>query len=100
MQTLGLSDSTPRSEGRLKSLLWPSVKTAADVDYLRSQGYWLCALFGILSFAFSAATGHTIVGILGFLLYYLSGVGIREGSRYAAAVAFLFSLVELFTAFS
>jgi hypothetical protein len=39
MQTLGLSDSTPRTESRLKSLFWPTIQTGSDVDYLGAQGY-------------------------------------------------------------
>ena len=41
MQTLGLTDSAPRTEGRLKSLFWPSIKTGDDVDYLGTQGFWV-----------------------------------------------------------
>jgi hypothetical protein len=37
MQTLGLSDSMPRSESRLKSLFWPSIESSSDVDYLGAQ---------------------------------------------------------------
>jgi hypothetical protein len=86
MQTLGLSDSTPRSESRLRSLFWPSVQSAADVDYLGAQGYWICTLVGAVTCVFLAATGHAIVGILVLLFYYLGGVGVRENSAYAAAM--------------
>jgi len=44
MQTLGLSDSTIRSESRLKSLFWPSIQSGADVDYLAVQGFWVCTM--------------------------------------------------------
>ena len=95
MQTLGLADSTPRSENRLKSLLWPSIQSGADVDYIGAQGYWVCALFACLALISSTVIGHPIAGIFVFLVYYLSGVGIRERSRYAAVIAFVFSLGEL-----
>lgn len=88
MQTLGLSDSTPRTDGRLKSLFWPSIKTSSDVDYLGSQGLWVCSAIGVLSFVVLALTGKIILGLFILLLYYLSGVGVREGSRYAAGWAF------------
>ncbi len=42
MQTLGLGTSDSRSEGRLKSLFWPSVRSDVDVDYLTTQGFWIC----------------------------------------------------------
>ena len=89
MQTLGLSDTTPRTEGRLKSLFWPSIKTSSDVDYLGSQGLWVCSAIGVLSFVILAFTGQPILGLVILLLYYFSGVGVREGSRYAAGWAFV-----------
>ncbi len=94
MQTLGLSDSTPHSENRLKSLFWPSIQTALDVDYLGAQGYWLCTLVAVVTFVLSTASGHPIAGVLTLLFYYLSGVGIREHSRYAAAIALVFSVAD------
>jgi hypothetical protein len=95
MQTLGLSDSAPRTEGRLKSLFWPSIKTGDDVDYLGTQGFWVCTLVAVLSFVVSAFTGHEIVGTLVLLFFFLGGVGVREHSRYAAAVVLILYLVEI-----
>jgi hypothetical protein len=43
----------PRTEGRLKSLLWPSIRNGNDVDYLGAQGYWVCALVAVGSFVLS-----------------------------------------------
>ncbi len=90
METLGLSDSTPRSDGRLKSLFWPSIQTATDVDYLGTQGYWVCTLIAVLSLVILVATGQTLAGVFTFLLLYLGAVGVRERSRYAAAIVLLF----------
>jgi hypothetical protein len=89
MQTLGLSDSTPRTDGRLKSLFWPSVKTSSDADYLGSQGLWVCSAIGVLSFVVLAISGKPFMGLFILVLYYLTGVGVREGSRYAAGWAFV-----------
>lgn len=89
MQTLGLSDSTLRTESRLKSLFWPSIKTGTDVDYLGAQGYWVCTLVSVLSFVFLVATGQPVSAALIFLYYYVGGVGVRERSRYAATVILL-----------
>jgi hypothetical protein len=98
MQTLGLAESTPRSESRLKSLFWPSIQNATDVDYLGTQGFWLCAAVGSFALIFSVVTGHAVAGVFAFLLYYLSGVGIRERSRYAAAIAVVFAVLDLVAA--
>jgi hypothetical protein len=94
MQTLGLSESSPRTESRLKSLFWPSIQTAADLDYLGSQGYWVCAIVAVFSFAVTAFTGHPIAGVATLLFYYLGGVGVREHSRYAAVVVFVLYIAD------
>lgn len=95
MQTLGLSDSTPRTENRLKSLFWPSIQTADDVDYLGAQGYWVCTIVAVLSLVVSILADHPIAGVFAFLLYYLGGVGVREHSLYASVVVFIFFLADL-----
>jgi len=89
MQTLGLSDSTPRTESRLKSLFWPTIQTANDMDYLGVQGYWVCALVAVWALVASVLSSQPITGVCVFLFYYLGGVGVREHSRYAAAVVFI-----------
>jgi hypothetical protein len=86
MQTLGLSDSTIRSESRLKSLFWPSIQSGADVDYLAVQGFWVCTIVGVASLALMLVTGRPIVGVLIFLLFHFGGVGVREHNPFAAAM--------------
>jgi len=94
MQTLGISNSTPPSENRLKSLFWPSIQTGDDVDYLGTQGYWVCAIIAVFSLVTVLMQGHVIMGPLFFLYYYLGGVGVREHSRYAAAVVLIMFVVD------
>jgi uncharacterized membrane protein HdeD (DUF308 family) len=95
VETLGLSDSsTPRSEGRLKSLFWPSIESGSDVDYLGAQGYWVCTLVAVLSFVLLIVAGQPITGAAILLFYYLGGIGVRERSRYAAVVVFLMYLLD------
>ncbi|HTS34675.1 MAG TPA: hypothetical protein VMH04_03325 [Candidatus Solibacter sp.] len=104
MQTLGLSDSTTRSESRLKSLFWPSIQSGADVDYLAVQGFWVCTIVGAVSFAFMTFfAGAPITGLLVLLLFHFGGIGVREHNAFAAAVTlvyyvadFLVSIVFLF----
>ena len=97
VQTLGLASSTPRTEGRLKSLFWPSIQTGSDVDYLGAPGYWVCALVALFSLVLSAVAGHAIVGVFVFFIYYLGGVGVRERSRYAAAVVLVMYVADMAT---
>jgi hypothetical protein len=96
METLGLSDSTAPTESRLKSLFWPSIQTGTDVDYLGAQGYWVCTLVAVFSFVFLVVSGQPISGTLILLFYYLGGVGVRERSRYAAAVVLLMYVLDTF----
>lgn len=94
MQTLGLSDSPIRTEGRLKSLLWPSVQTSNDVDYLGAQGYWVCAIVAAVGLLTSLFIGHPIAGIFVFFYYYLGGVGVRQSDVYAAAAVFVMYIAD------
>jgi hypothetical protein len=94
VETLNLSDSTPRSESRLKSLFWPSIETSTDVDYLGTQGYWVCTVVAGLSFVLLVVMGQPITGLAILLFFYLGGVGVRERSRYAAAVVLFMYVLD------
>jgi len=89
MQTLDLSGSRSQGEGRLKSLFWPSIRTANDLDYLGTQGFWICAVVAVISLAILVIAGKPLLGVLIFFVYFLGGVGVREHSLYTAAVIFL-----------
>lgn len=93
MQTLGLSDSTTRTEGRLKSLFWPAIQSGIDVDYLAVQGFWVCTIVGLISLVFLAAS-QPITAILVFLLFHLGGVGVREHNPFAAAIMLAYYVVD------
>jgi hypothetical protein len=94
MQTLGLSDSTTRSESRLKSLFWPSIQSGADVDYLAVQGFWVCTIVGVISLVFLMLARQPITGILVFLLFHLGGVGVREHNPFAAVIILVYYVVD------
>jgi hypothetical protein len=99
MQTLGLSDSTTRTESRLKSLFWPSIQSGADVDYLAVQGFWVCTIVGTVSLVFLALGTHQpVTGLLVFLLFHLGGVGVREHNPVAAAVILVYYIVDFLAA--
>jgi hypothetical protein len=99
MQTLGISDSTPRSESRLKSLFWPSIESGADVDYLAVQGYWVCTLVAALSFVVLFAARQPILAAVVFLLFHLGGVGVREHSRFAATIILVYYVIDTLASF-
>ena len=94
MQTLGLSDSTVRTEGRLKSLFWPSIQSGADVDYLAVQGFWVCTIVGVLAFVFLALAHQPVNGLLVFILFHFGGVGVREHNPFAAAMVLIYFALD------
>jgi hypothetical protein len=96
MQTLGLSDSTPRSDSRLKSLFWPSIQNVTDVDYVTRQGFWLCIVVAVLTVGLGLVQGVGLAILLDGAFFALCGVGIRERSRVAVVAAFLIYLLAGF----
>jgi|SRR5271166_3682414 len=99
MQALGISDSSSRSEGRLKSLFWPSIDSGVDVEYLAVQGYWICSVVAAFSFAGLFFTRQPVLGMVVFLFFHLGAVGVREHSRFAAAVVFVFYVIDMLASF-
>jgi hypothetical protein len=99
MQTLGISDSSSRSDSRLKSLFWPSIESGVDVEYLAVQGYWVCTIVAALSFAVLFLAGQSIVAVVVLLFLYLGGVGVREHSRFAATVVLIFYAMDILASF-
>jgi hypothetical protein len=99
MQTLGLSDSTIRTESRVQSLFWPSIQSGADVDYLAVQGFWVCTFVGGMSLVFLALARQPVTGILVLLLFHLGGVGVREHNPFAAAVMLVYYVVDFLASF-
>jgi len=106
MQTLNLSGSEKKSDGRLKSLFWPTVENAWDVDYLGQQGFWICLSIGVFSLVLIAImasevpnaagrVGVLILGILIFFVYLVGGMGVRESSWPAAAMIFTIYVINL-----
>lgn len=98
MQTMDLSGTAPQSENRLKSLFWPTIHSATDVDYLGSQGYWVCTIVAVFSFVASVLIGHPIAGFFSLLYFYLGGVGVREKSFFSAIVVFILFFADTLTA--
>jgi hypothetical protein len=100
MQTLGLSGEVKRSDGWLKSIFWPTVENAWDVDYLGRQGFWICLWIAVFQLIVSALTGNPIVIAVGFaeaLVFLIGGMGVRENNWPAAALIFsLFFLNQLY----
>jgi hypothetical protein len=106
MQTLNLSGETKKCDGRVKSLFWPTVDNAWDVDYLGQQGFWICLTIGILGAALlviaafyspssSVRTSTLVVAASVFFVCLAGGTGVRESSWPAAAMIFVIYAVNL-----
>ena len=96
MQTLGLSDTTPRSESRLRALFWPTIRNSADLDYITLQGFWICAIVGILNLLGTAVSllspvsaGMAAAAAFESLFYLFAGMGVRQRDKLAALSAFV-----------
>jgi hypothetical protein len=99
MQTLNLSGESKKSDGWLKSLFWPTVENAWDVDYLGQQGFWICFVIGLLNFAVIALAAFATplvaarvillgVGVIAFFVFWVGGMGVREHSFAASVLIF------------
>jgi hypothetical protein len=98
MQTLGLSGESKRSDGWLKSIFWPTVENAWDVDYLGRQGFWICLIIAALQAIVAIISGNAILIVAGMasaVVFLLGGMGVREASWPAAALVFAVYFVGL-----
>jgi hypothetical protein len=98
MQTLGLSGESKRSDGRLKSIFWPTVENAWDVDQLGRQGFWICLIIAVFQLLVALATGNPMMivsGAAAALVFLIGGMGVREGNWPAAAMVFAVFFVGL-----
>jgi hypothetical protein len=73
---------------RLKNLLWPDVASNADVDYLTTQGFWICFLVALEELAVGAAYGNP-TRLVSAIFFYFGANGIRLRSRIAAVGLFV-----------
>lgn len=97
MQILGIAESTPKPENRLKNLFWPRVRYPEDVEYLGAQGYWVCVVIALFTFLVGASAHQALSRVPEVLYFYLAGVGIRRASRFAAASVFVIYLLNVIT---
>jgi hypothetical protein len=99
MQTLGLSGESRRTDGRLKSIFWPAVDNAWDVDYLGQQGFWICVVVGLFQLAAGAMTANPLMlasGAALCLTFIIGAMGVREANWPAAAMVFALYLAGVF----
>src|SRR5215813_6725365 len=88
MQTLGLSDSTPRTESRWRALFWPTIRNDTDFDYITTQGFWICFVLAVMTILFGVIIGTPFMALFEGVYLFLAGIGVRQRSRTAAICAF------------
>ena len=88
MQTLGLSDSTSRTESRWRALLWPTISNEGNFDYITTQGLWICFVVAGFTVVLSALAGSPGMGTFEGAFFFFAGLGVRQRSRVAAITAF------------
>ena len=109
MQSLNLSGQEKKSDGRLKSLFWPTVQNAWDVDYLGQQGFWICLIVAIISLGLVAISAFEmpnptaravtlVAGAVVCFVYLAGGMGVREASWPAALTVFILYVADQLTA--
>jgi hypothetical protein len=89
MQRLGLS-YTPKTESRLKELLWPDVNNIVAIKTVCHTGMWVCFIVGGFSAVFDALAENWITVLMTIGIFGAIGIGIRRCSRVAAVLAVLF----------
>ena len=89
MQQLGLA-YTPKTQSRLRELLWPDVDNPVAIKTVCHTGMWVSFVVGGLTALFTIIGGHLLGGFVTGAI--LIGIGIRKYSRVAAILGVLLYL--------
>jgi len=99
MQTLGLSDSTPKSEGRLRALLWPRIDSYVAADTAAQNAMY--ATFAVATLAALAILLQVVnpsslleVAVL-LVLCVMLGMGMRQFSVTASILMLAFYVTNI-----
>jgi signal peptidase I len=99
MQTLGLSDSTPKSEGRLRALLWPRINNevaAATAAQNAMYATFAVAALTVLAVLLRVVNPSSLpeVAVL-LILCVILGIGIRQFSVTASTLMLAFYVINI-----
>src|SRR2546422_11707211 len=91
MQQLGLA-YTPKTQSRLRELLWPDVDSPVAIKTVCHTGMWVSFVVGGLTALFTIIGGHLLGGFVTGAIF----VGIRNGiSKYSRITGILGGLLYL-----
>jgi hypothetical protein len=97
MQTLGLSDSTPKSEGRLRALLWPRIHSDISASTAAQNAMYAGFAVGALTTVFVLLRMTPVSSLLDAALFVMLGIGVRQFSITASILAFLLYATNVVT---
>ena len=92
MQTLGLSDSTPKPTSRLKDLFRPDLSNEVSALTVCHSASWACFIVAIVTAALAIFINHA--AFLDAGLFALIGLGLRKAFRTAAVGGFVLYILE------
>jgi hypothetical protein len=93
MQTLGLSDSTPKPTSRLRDLFWPDLSVDTSAESACDTASWAC--FAIAGITTLLGVWNNPGVLIDALLFVLIGFGLRKKWRSAAVAGFLLYVLEV-----
>ena len=100
METLGLSSTSPqKSDNIFQRLFWPTIHNQYDVDLIGQQGFWVCAVIGLLSGIVLLVTGQFLVGLFTSFIYLAGACGVRQRNVLAASLIFTLYLINIVASF-
>lgn len=97
MQTLGLSQSTPKPKGRLRALLWPRINSDVDAATAAQNAMYATFAIAILTAIFVLARFVPASSLGDAALFALLGMGVRQFSITACILAVLLYFTEFVT---
>jgi hypothetical protein len=95
MQTLGLSDSTPKPTSRLKDLFRPDLSSEAAARTVCHSAAWACFIIGAVSTILSFFIEYA--SVFDAMLFFLIGLGLWRAWRTAAIAGFVLYIAEQVT---
>jgi len=93
MQTLGLSDSTPKTSSRLRDLFWPDLSVDTSAESACETASYACFAVAAISTLF--LIWASLLVLVDAALFVLIGFGLRKKWRTAAIAGFLLYLLEV-----
>jgi hypothetical protein len=98
MQTLGLSDSTPKSQGRLRALLWPTINNDVSASTAAQNAMYAGFAVGALTTLFVLLWITSRSSLADGALFVMLGIGVRQFSITASILAVLLYATNVVTA--